>query len=1446
MTARLAAVLLCFCMMAALFGAAASAAPEEAAGDAAMVGEESYPTLQDAINDVGDDQTITLLRDVKENITSESKNYTLDMGGVYTVDGDAKAAVFTIKSGEVTLQNGTITNGSTTGYGGGLNITGGTVTVSNVNITGNTAKWGGGVYIKGAVVSIEGGTVSGNSAKNGGGIYIDDGTVSIEGGTVSGNAADTSGTAIFADSETTSLTMTNCKVNKNKGPSSATGDVAHIMCDMTANGCEFSYNNTEDGAATNQNGYVLFFSLPSKSRTLTGCTITGNKGFQSTIKILNTKSITFEECEISGNTASAVAGILCEGGTCTLTNTVVTGNTSDNTGVDKNTPGCGGVAIKVTGFTFESGAIYGNGSADNKANDIYVEAQKSATLIEASEMRDDGQDFTGYIWRDHDGSEYSPTSGTSTDALKLTASDNTPHFVAQVGDDKYKTLSAAVEAVREGGKGNTIVLIAGDDREDHVKAINTDETVTLDIPVTINLNGCSVIAGKGMTGPLFTVTIEDVHFTGTGEISGQVKVENNGELYLASTMTEFELDVTLAGDDAKLCWEDGYNITNLNVTLPEETVTRLNEPNMEDEDYSVTVLYDGAGHELAGKVTLSGVTNPQVTVQDNKENNNLEAVNPGLGAGVFVGSDGNDGQDGKYGTPVLTVEKAIEKLKGNSGTIFLKDTVTVSGTEKWAGAAGQEVIVKRYSPSKNQGGKSMVNIARDGSLTLENITLDGEAKSAGEGVYTNTGSLIEVSGTLTLNSGAELCNNSVMDTRSSEGGAISASGTVMLEEGCSVHDNYALHGAGIYMDGSSAKLIMHGGDIYGNVSDGTSASGGGVLLLDHAEMELSGGKIYKNTAHFGGGIALGTGDSLLGEFADGKIHLTMTGGTVTENLASYSGGGIFIQSSYNADITGGSITFNRCVQGGPFGGGGIYVNGGKSDVVNGRLRVWNALITRNIAEGTGGALAACSTSATTVHTIQGSEIYGNTGHYSSGTGSGQEDDILISTSATTDDITGLNKDGGADHISEFMLDGTPYQWKLYGDGTYATQDYLNSPGGKHLYTDATPGEGGTIAVRITDNYSGSRGGGIGSNGDVIIGGEYVDPAKLSASKTWTGGRPENLTQLNIWVLGMDREDHSKVVYVTYNQLFVAPDWRNDIKFEDLSNEYDYVILEEAVYGNVHVWSDNGKEHEDVVRGVMDVMYGTDSEIIWSDDPRSYFTYELKETESTDESGNKKTDHAFTNTSQYGLMVKKIVAGGSEDDEFTFTVTLKDAAGGPVSGTYGEMTFNNGAASFKLKGGQSRKATGLTPGWTYTVTEAEANANGYTTTAENDAGTIAAGVAEAVFTNSKGGGGPGPGGGGPGGGPGILPTPGPTPSPEPSASPGPTGTPAPTRGPGVTSEPFGTPAPTGRPGTTPAPAVTPAKSGPTAPATGDDTAILPWALLLAASCAGLALVLRRKT
>ena len=119
-------------------------------------------------------------------------------------------------------------------------------------------------------------------------------------------------------------------------------------------------------------------------------------------------------------------------------------------------------------------------------------------------------------------------------------------------------------------------------------------------------------------------------------------------------------------------------------------------------------------------------------------------------------------------------------------------------------------------------------------------------------------------------------------------------------------------------------------------------------------------------------------------------------------------------------------------------------------------------------------------------------------------------------------------------------------------------------------------------------------------------------------------------------------------------------------------------------------------------------------------------------------GNAEADASFVNTrNTYGdLTVTKTVKGNDADTgkAFTFKVALSDTT---ITGLYGDMDFINGVASFELKNGHSKTASGLPNGVTYTVTENDYSSEGYVTESTDAEGTIDdEKPATAAFTNTR--------------------------------------------------------------------------------------------------------------
>ena len=362
------------------------------------------------------------------------------------------------------------------------------------------------------------------------------------------------------------------------------------------------------------------------------------------------------------------------------------------------------------------------------------------------------------------------------------------------------------------------------------------------------------------------------------------------------------------------------------------------------------------------------------------------------------------------------------------------------------------------------------------------------------------------------------------------GGAVHVDSTGALNiSGGVIAANRADKAGGVYKNGGT--FSMTGGVISGNQvpdnanngTDGADCRGGGVQI-DNAATTISGGYITNNRldykcdavgegCHFGGGITfynetltISNNCYITGNYsaeAGGGIgyagpQFIMTGGTVAANVAQTAeGGGIRIQSSEQTSlITGGYITNNRTNSMHDWGGGGIFLVQGNS------LQIMNAVFQQNTADGFGGGVGGCSTGQIMAvdNTVGGVAIFdnhanGQTMSGSDGVANSKQDDLtarsneVFMTNGYDDFFCALNS-----AVAGSMLGGGAENW--HGSRDYEAIDIgkdqvvtANQMMGLNASpTDAdkqTAIQGG--AVFVSGNYSQTHGGGIMSNGILILG-----------------------------------------------------------------------------------------------------------------------------------------------------------------------------------------------------------------------------------------------------------------------------------------------------------------------------------------------------------------------
>lgn len=448
-----------------------------------------------------------------------------------------------------------------------------------------------------------------------------------------------------------------------------------------------------------------------------------------------------------------------------------------------------------------------------------------------------------------------------------------------------------------------------------------------------------------------------------------------------------------------------------------------------------------------------------------------------------------------------------ESTANGTGTTetLVKHTVPLTGAGKILGQAASEqvILVKgalelQSGVLQNTGGKHIFTVDR-GTLDINGgyIVGGGSDGTPGGGIYVDNGTVNIQGGVIAANRG------------SSGGGIFFQNGTLNISGGAvtgnEVINGHTDNGGGIYVN--SGTLNLSGGYVTNNYKEcgcndcrndvNNTHGGGGIALANSSVMNMTGGYVTGNYSGLaGGGIYAG--------FFGNNVGFTMSGGTIAGNCAELGeGGGLRIAGGTNGVIQATNkvyITNNITNSNNDWGGGGIFVQ------EKGNLSIMNALITGNTAGGFGGGVGACPTGETLIVNQDGAAIYENraSGTNMSGGGNNKTYD---STLAQTSEV--FTRNGYADYfcvrardgangpislVTGLMAGGGAANWTgscdeqpvSIGPSGYAAAKYLF---GLNAHPDGAAKSQAVNAAKviITGNHSNIHGGGIMTNGGLILG-----------------------------------------------------------------------------------------------------------------------------------------------------------------------------------------------------------------------------------------------------------------------------------------------------------------------------------------------------------------------
>lgn len=429
-----------------------------------------------------------------------------------------------------------------------------------------------------------------------------------------------------------------------------------------------------------------------------------------------------------------------------------------------------------------------------------------------------------------------------------------------------------------------------------------------------------------------------------------------------------------------------------------------------------------------------------------------------------------------------------------------------------------------------------------------------------------SGAVALADGTMTM-TGGTISGNTALGYNAAGGVLVNSTSSLAMSDG-TIADNTAKRGGGVCVR-DKGTFTMSGGTISGNstaVDDNTiqmpNAGGGGVFVEDNASFEMTNGTITGNqTNGMGGGVAtavLNANDTVGG----GRFH--MTGGTISDNTAS-CGGGVYSWSGRDRVVLeGGNIVNNTARRQ----GGGVYVSHAPWSIT-----IKNALITANTATIQGGGIWSCPVGTVSLGTD--AAVFGNTAGKSA-----DDAAFLLKWDKTySTSFSGKMYGGGLvtwyrdtsisqGDVSYGAFAGDRYDAANPGAPVAPVSDAIKGYGLKAVVSAESKALAETAPLKIMGNTA-ERGGGVGTNGEVIIPGEDTleNPVSLTVHKVWSGASAYP-TAVTVNLIRIAKDDtRTAIGTVLLSEKSTDKDGKTwSYTFANLDSAYTYTVEEEAVDG----------------------------------------------------------------------------------------------------------------------------------------------------------------------------------------------------------------------------------------------------------------------------------------
>lgn len=675
-----------------------------AEGDAvASIGDETYTTVQDAVDNAKAGEVIVMQSDVEcatINVSDAEKKITLDLNGK-TIRNNSTDVIVVRNGAELTVEDNSVAK-------------------DYVYSEENYPEYTGGKLISKGNGAI---SVVGN---------IDDATwnetsihskVTVNGGALIGQEG-----ALFAQGNGAEITL-------NDGYAEGLDNAV-----IAGNGTQKNGIGINGGTTINVNGGVMIGNIETSGYiscgiyhpqsgvlNITGGTIVSKKGLGI---LMRNGTLNLQSCNIEARGAEDLAGWV---------------------GDKKTTPGADGIVIDYSDDAYNSN----NTPTDTRkvnisGGTIKSENQKALTVVEDDSQKTTDISITGGTFSTNPGKYIADgyLADKTEDGYQIIKEGDATENVALVGKTYYPTLKEAIDAAEAGDTVTLLKDITVDMGDKNAAAIAIKKNLTLDG------NGKTIAANKidakegmghilGIQGA--NVKVRDLTIDGTDKSARHgIQVYGEGS------------KVTLTSVTVKDCY--GYGLVVNGATA---TATRLTTDGNGWGGVNVT---KGANIDKAPSFTLNSGTlseeNPIQADNVNKSAPNVKWVNFGGNAGEWVVNKVTINEDTPAlqwklasgeevaqvnGSSYATIEAAIEAAEAGDTVKLLKNielsvsdetnkTVSLIAINKalTLDGNGKTITVKG---TVTEGRGHVIGVLNGATVTVKDLTIDG-GKAARHGIQT--------------------------------------------------------------------------------------------------------------------------------------------------------------------------------------------------------------------------------------------------------------------------------------------------------------------------------------------------------------------------------------------------------------------------------------------------------------------------------------------------------------------------------------------------------------------------------------------------------------------------------------------------------------------------------------------------------------------------------------